>query len=124
MIVVTGASGLVGGNLVRALLSQGRPVRALVHHDRRALDGLDVETASADLNDLASLEQAFRGAQVVYHPSQRHLDPHGQLGRAGARQCQWHAQRGGGLPALRCAAAGVLQFHPRLPAGTFRWTFG
>ena len=67
MIVVTGASGLVGGNLVRALLSQGRPVRALVHHDRRALNGLDVETASADLNDLASLEQAFRGAQVVYH---------------------------------------------------------
>ena len=67
MIVVTGASGLVGGNLVRALLSQGRSVRALVHHDRRALDGLDVETASADLNDPASLEQAFRGAQVVYH---------------------------------------------------------
>jgi dihydroflavonol-4-reductase len=67
MIVVTGASGLVGGNLVSALLSQGRPVRALVHHDRRALDGLDVETASADLNDPASLEQAFRGAQVVYH---------------------------------------------------------
>jgi len=67
MIVVTGASGLVGGNLVRALLSQGRLVRALVHHDRRALDGLDVETTSADLNDPASLEQAFRGAQVVYH---------------------------------------------------------
>jgi len=67
MIVVTGASGLVGGNLVRALLSQKRPVRALVHHDRRALDGLNVETASADLNDPASLEQAFRGAQVVYH---------------------------------------------------------
>ncbi len=67
MIVVTGASGLVGGNLVRAMLSQERPVRALVHHDRRALDGLDVETASADLNDPASLEQAFRGAQIVYH---------------------------------------------------------
>jgi dihydroflavonol-4-reductase len=67
MIVITGASGLVGGNLVRALLAQGRPVRALVHHDRRALQGLDVETASADLTDPASLAQAFRGAQVVYH---------------------------------------------------------
>ena len=67
MIVVTGASGLVGGNLVRTLLSQGRPVHALVHHDRRALAGLDVETASADLNDPNSLEQAFRGAQAVYH---------------------------------------------------------
>jgi dihydroflavonol-4-reductase len=57
----------VGGNLVRALLAQGRPVRALVHHDRRALDGLEVETFPADLNDLASLQRAFEGAQVVYH---------------------------------------------------------
>lgn len=67
MIVVTGASGLVGGNLVWALLAQGRPLRALVHRDRRALAGLDVETATADLGDLDSLAKAFRGAQVVYH---------------------------------------------------------
>jgi dihydroflavonol-4-reductase len=67
MIVVTGASGLVGGNLVRALLAQGRSVRALVHRDRRALSGLDVETMSADLTDPSSLQQAFRGAEVVYH---------------------------------------------------------
>jgi len=67
MIVVTGASGLVGGNLVRALLAEERPVRALVHHDRRALNGLEVETVHADLNDPVSLKQAFEGAQVVYH---------------------------------------------------------
>ena len=67
MIVITGASGLVGGNLVRALLAQGRLVRALVHHDRRALNGLEVETAHADLGAPASLEGAFRGARVVYH---------------------------------------------------------
>lgn len=67
MITITGASGLVGGNLVRALLAQDCPVRALVHHDRRALEGLEVETVPADLADLASLERAFDGAQVVYH---------------------------------------------------------
>lgn len=67
MIVITGAAGLVGGNLARALLAQGQPVRALVHHDRRALNGLAVDTVSADLTDPASLEQAFHGAQVVYH---------------------------------------------------------
>jgi dihydroflavonol-4-reductase len=67
MIAITGASGLVGGNLVRALLAQGCPVRALVHRDRRALDGLEVETVSADLAKLTSLERAFEGAQVVYH---------------------------------------------------------
>ena len=67
MIVITGASGLVGGNLVRAMLAGGRSVRALVHQDRRALAGLDVETVRADLMDAASLEQAFKGAGVVYH---------------------------------------------------------
>jgi dihydroflavonol-4-reductase len=67
LIVITGASGLVGGNLVRAMLAQGQPVRALVHQDRRALVGLDVETINADLIDLASLERAFKGTHVVYH---------------------------------------------------------
>jgi len=66
-IIVTGASGFVGGNLVRALRAQGRPVRALVHRDRRALAGLEVETASADLTDPTSLKEAFREADVVYH---------------------------------------------------------
>jgi dihydroflavonol-4-reductase len=67
MITVTGASGLVGGNLVRALLAQGRSVRAVVHRDRRAIEGLKLETVSADLTDPASLEHAFRGTRVVYH---------------------------------------------------------
>lgn len=67
MIAITGASGLVGGNLVRALLAQGQSVRALIHRDHRALDDLKVETVSADLTDPASLERAFDGAQVVYH---------------------------------------------------------
>jgi len=66
-IVVTGAAGHVGGNLVRALLARGRPTRALVHHDRRALKGLDVETVPADVCDLDSLYRAFEGAEVVYH---------------------------------------------------------
>ena len=66
-ILVTGASGLVGANLVRALLEQGRQVRALVHQDQRALTGLDVETVSADVRHQPSLENAMAGVQVVYH---------------------------------------------------------
>jgi uncharacterized protein YbjT (DUF2867 family) len=49
MIAVTGASGLLGGNLVRELLAQGQRVRALAHQDRRAFSCLDVETVTADL---------------------------------------------------------------------------
>jgi dihydroflavonol-4-reductase len=58
---------MVGGNLVRALLAEGKIVHALVHHDRRALKDLDVETISADLTDPVSLRQAFTGAEIVYH---------------------------------------------------------
>ena len=66
-VLVTGAAGLVGANLVRALLEQGRHVRAVVHSDRRALAELDVETVQADVRDLATLERAMAGVEVVYH---------------------------------------------------------
>jgi dihydroflavonol-4-reductase len=67
MIVVTGAAGHAGANLVRALAAQGRPVRAFVHLDRKALEGLDVEVVSGDICDLDSLLKAFEGAEEVYH---------------------------------------------------------
>jgi dihydroflavonol-4-reductase len=67
MIAVTGASGLLGGNLVRELLKRGQHVRALIHQDQRGVSGLDVELVSADLNDPPSLERAFAGVDVVYH---------------------------------------------------------
>ncbi len=70
-VVVTGASGHLGGNLVRALLAQGREVRALVHRDMRAITGLDVEIAPGDLTELDSLKRAFAGAETVYHTAAR-----------------------------------------------------
>jgi dihydroflavonol-4-reductase len=66
-ILVTGAAGHVGANLVRVLLEKGEHVRALVHRDRRALAGLDVEMVEGDISIPASLEHAFAGAEVVYH---------------------------------------------------------
>ena len=57
MIFVTGATGLVGGNLVRALLEAGKTVRALVHTDWRALDGVDVEMAQGDVCDPEGIAQ-------------------------------------------------------------------
>jgi dihydroflavonol-4-reductase len=67
MSVVTGASGHVGANLVRALLAHGDAVRALVHRDRRALMGLPIEMIDGDVRSTASLERAFAGAEIVYH---------------------------------------------------------
>ena len=68
---VTGATGHIGANLVRALLAEGRDVRAVtaeaLEHTPPALAGLDVERVHADIRDPASLERAFRGAEAVYH---------------------------------------------------------
>jgi len=66
-VVVTGAAGHVGANLMRALLAQGGPTRALVHIDRQAVEGLDTEVVEGDVCDLESLVNAFDGAEVVYH---------------------------------------------------------
>lgn len=58
---------MVGSNLVRALLDQGQRVRAVVHRDRRGIEGLDVEQVNADLDDLDSLVRAFSKTKIVFH---------------------------------------------------------
>ncbi len=64
---VTGASGHVGGNLVRTLLSEGRTVRALVRSDRRSLEGLDVQVVEGDISDPRALRALMDGADTVFH---------------------------------------------------------
>jgi len=70
-VLVTGAAGHVGAAVVRALLDQGRQVRALVRRDDRALAGLALERAAGDINDPTSLDAALRGVEVVYHAAAR-----------------------------------------------------
>ncbi len=66
-IVVTGATGHVGCNLIRALLNEGHRVRALVHNTTLGIEGLDVETVHGDVLDFDSLVRAFDSAETVYH---------------------------------------------------------
>jgi dihydroflavonol-4-reductase len=67
VIAVTGASGHVGGNLIRTLLDRGEKVKVLFHKDRRALEGLDVEIVQGDVLNPESLTRLFRDADVVFH---------------------------------------------------------
>jgi dihydroflavonol-4-reductase len=67
LTVVTGANGHVGNNLVRALLHDGRRVRAFIHENTSSLQNLDVEIARGDVLDPDSIIAAFRGAETVYH---------------------------------------------------------
>lgn len=66
-VVVTGASGHVGSNLVRALLRRGDHVRVMVRGQHRSLEGLEVERVTGDVRDEASLRAAFADAEIVYH---------------------------------------------------------
>jgi dihydroflavonol-4-reductase len=67
-VLVLGATGQLGANLVRALLARGDQVRALVRTQSRAttLNGLDLERVPGDLNDGDSLRRACDGVRVVY----------------------------------------------------------
>jgi uncharacterized protein YbjT (DUF2867 family) len=67
-VLVVGATGLLGGEIARLLLAEGRSVRSTsrgqpVQATGRPLDGL--ELVGADLKDPASLEAACRGVEVV-----------------------------------------------------------
>ena len=66
-VVVTGAGGHLGANLIRLLVEKRRKVRAVVRTDKRALEGMDVEIVQADVLDFPSLLKAFDRAEVVYH---------------------------------------------------------
>lgn len=69
MILVTGATGLLGNNIVRDLLAQGEQVRILTRELRttRPLDGLAVERLQGDLRDPQATAEAVSGVDLVIH---------------------------------------------------------
>ncbi|WAX57405.1 SDR family oxidoreductase [Jatrophihabitans cynanchi] len=68
-VLVTGASGFIGSALVRALMSGGEHVVALVHPgaDNSALAELDVEQVPGDVRDPVSARRAVAGCRSVFH---------------------------------------------------------
>jgi uncharacterized protein YbjT (DUF2867 family) len=70
-IVVVGATGRQGGQVLRHLLKQGWRVKALTRkpdsQKAATLKALGAEVIQADLEDLASLEAAFSGAYGVFN---------------------------------------------------------
>jgi len=70
VVVLTGATGRQGGAVVRALLREGRSVRAVTRQpDRpkaRALAAAGAAVVVADMEDPHSLDRAFAGAAGVF----------------------------------------------------------
>ncbi len=77
MYAITGISGKVGGALARTLLSKGLPVRAIVRDPGKAQHWASqgCESALADMEDVAALTAAFRGADGVFILPPSNFDP-------------------------------------------------
>lgn len=66
VFLVTGATGNVGGHVVRELAAAGQPVRALTRHPERAGFPGGVEAVRGDLTDPQSLDAALDGVRRVF----------------------------------------------------------
>jgi uncharacterized protein YbjT (DUF2867 family) len=68
MLLLTGATGLIGRALLRRLTTAGEPVRCLVRDPRRlGSDRVRVQIALGDLADPPSFRNAMRGVRTVVH---------------------------------------------------------
>ncbi len=101
-VLVTGASGFVGGAIVRGLQARGVAVRAMVRDPATAPAGAEV--AVADLADTAALARAVSGVTAVVHAA-------ALLGEFG-RPAEFFAVNVAGTDRLmqEAAAAGVERF--------------
>ena len=67
---VTGSTGLLGNNLVRALLAQKHQVKALARSQRKAeqlLGDTAAEIVVGDMDDVAAFADELAGCDVLFH---------------------------------------------------------
>ncbi len=106
LILVTGATGLVGNNVVRLLLDQGQRVRVLVRRtsDPRPLAELPVDVVSGDIQDAQAIEVACRGVRAVIHAA-----GYVQLGRS-----QWERHHAINIEGARLVAREARRAQARM----------
>jgi uncharacterized protein YbjT (DUF2867 family) len=75
VLLLTGATGLIGSSLLQRLTARGEPVRCLVRDPRRlGPERVRVQITIGDLTDPRALRQAVRGARTVVHLAASHRD--------------------------------------------------
>jgi nucleoside-diphosphate-sugar epimerase len=68
MVLVTGASGLLGSELVKQLLAAGKHVRAMYHRTKAVdLDHPNLEQVQGDILDVTGLGEIMKGVDELYH---------------------------------------------------------
>ncbi|MEX2188022.1 MAG: NAD-dependent epimerase/dehydratase family protein [Pirellulales bacterium] len=117
LTLVTGATGLVGNNVVRRLLADGGGIRALVRSGQasREFAGLDVEVFAGDVTDPDSVRRACEGVAAVVHAAgfvqlgRTRLDVHRAINVEGTRNVAAAARQAGAkmVHVSSCDALGV-----------------
>ena len=117
--LVTGSTGFVGSHVARLLVDRGEKVRLLVRKSSRvenltALDARLAERFVGDLTDPASLKEAVKGCDTLYHVAADYRlwarDPQ-ELYRAnveGSRQLMAAARDAGMTRIVYCSTVGAL----------------
>ncbi|MEB8338546.1 NmrA family NAD(P)-binding protein [Streptomyces endophyticus] len=131
-VLVTGATGMQGGAVVQALLRAEHPVTAFVRNPdsapAQALAGQGVALATGDMDDLASLDAAAAGHDVVFSmqmPGGDPADPGSE--QRHARNIATAAQRAGVTQIVHTSvsATGWRSQHPDIkdffPTMTVYW---
>ncbi len=108
--LVTGATGLLGLHLVRALAARGDDLRLLIRRETdvsalEAIDGLEFERVTGDITDRRAVRRAVKGAGRVFHAAGKTSLASADAGRT------FEVNVGGtALMAEEALAAGVERF--------------
>jgi dihydroflavonol-4-reductase len=133
MILITGATGCLGSNLVRALVERGERV-AIFRRPEDKLDSLEgiihaVEHRLGDVRDADSVERAMRGVEKVFHVAGIALPLnalHGlmmEVNVRGTENVARAALRQGVRRMVYTSSASAVGFPPRGSVATESFTF-
>jgi uncharacterized protein YbjT (DUF2867 family) len=117
VLLLTGATGLIGSSLLRRLIARGEPVRCLVRDPRRlGPERVRVQITIGDLTDPRALRQAMRGVRTVVHLAASHRDqPHATIEEL-AGVATWRllraAEHAGAGHFVYFSALGATPHHP------------
>jgi dihydroflavonol-4-reductase len=126
---VTGATGLLGSNLVHALLHQGHEVRGLVRSKEKALrvfPGGRIDFVTGDMSDVNAFAPSLAGCDVLFHTAayfREYFQPGDHKGTLekinvqGTVDLLIAAEKQGVRKAIHISSAGVIGRKPDGSAG-------
>jgi uncharacterized protein YbjT (DUF2867 family) len=107
MILITGATGQVGGQAARDLVAAGAPIRALVRDPSRAIGLTDAEIVAGSFEDDSSLARALDGVETMLLAGRDSPDAVAQH-----RRVLDHVRRAGVRHIVRLSAVGAAPESP------------